>query len=181
MKRLVAIAVNTEQLGPSTQDEIKWISEKDKNLNESTWHNFEKRDNRGSWGNVYYYEGNEGQIYVYIVDSFCFLDTDKLSPNEINKVAYVATRYDLVAQQLDTRYHYVEIKTDVNRKELNLNDRLTNTIEFEGDYILTLLPGDCNTPSKIWKSLVETFKDEEKVKNGFAHENHGKPLEEIPV
>ena len=36
MKRLVAIAVNTEQLGPSTQDEIKWISEKDKNLNEKT-------------------------------------------------------------------------------------------------------------------------------------------------
>ena len=64
---------------------------------------------------------------------------------------------------------------------MNLNDRLTNTIEFEGDYILTLLPGDCNTPSKIWKGLVETFKDEEKVKNGFAHENHGKPLEEIPV
>ena len=89
MKRLVAIAVNTEQLGPSTQDEIKWISEKDKNLNESTWHNFEKRDNRGSWGNVYYYEGNEGQIYVYIVDSFCFLDTDKLSPNEINTFSYM--------------------------------------------------------------------------------------------
>lgn len=179
MKRLVAVAVHTEQLAPPTSEELKWIHEENPKLTKDELHNYEKNTSKGGWGGVYYSVDSKNQIYLYIVDTFCFLDVNKQSSDEINYIAYVGTKYDLLNKKYDANYHYVTLKEDKNRKDLDLNSRSTNTIEFQGDYTLTYLP-NCETVSDIWGALIEKM-GEEKVKNGFAHDNGGKPLEEIPV
>lgn len=43
MKRLVAIAVNTEELGLSTEEELKWIQNDKMYLTKDNIHNYEKK------------------------------------------------------------------------------------------------------------------------------------------
>ena len=43
MKRLVSIVVNTEELGHSTEEELKWIQNDKMYLTKDNIHNYEKK------------------------------------------------------------------------------------------------------------------------------------------
>lgn len=93
MKRLTAKTPQTTIFNINTKKEINKIHEED---NRCTYDNliyYEKSNDEGVSGGIYY-ELKNGKVSLYIVEAFFFHDVEKSSSNEVDIMAYVATKLD---------------------------------------------------------------------------------------
>lgn len=152
MKRLVAITKQTQEFGIDTDLELNLIQEKDDRLTKEKLHNFTKKDNEGVAGGIFFDLDND-TIHLYVVETFWFKDVDPHAENELNCVAYVATR--LHGDGTLEQPQYVEIRENATTADASINN-----VTFTGKGLTALQARSLDSAKKELAQKFDDFKED---------------------
>ena len=152
MKRLVATTKQTQEFGIDTDVELNLIHEKDPRLNKDNLHNFAKQNNEGVEGGIFY-ELENGLIHLYVVETFWFKDVDQKAGNEINRVAYVASR--LHGDGTLEQPQYVEIKDSTSP-----SDAKVSNVTIEGMGLVKLQARTLDSARQELATIFDDYTDD---------------------
>jgi hypothetical protein len=154
MKRLVAKTPQTQNFNIDTKAEVEKIHNEDNRCVYNNLIYYEKSHDEGVSGGIYY-ELKDGMISIYVVEAFFFHDVDKSSSDEIDVMAYVATKLDKKGNP-DTNSQFVLVEPNGTKDD----EKSKTSITIAGHGLNKIDARDFNTALEKIKAEYTDFSEE---------------------
>lgn len=177
MKRL-SKSYQTDGFNISTKDELNAIKEKYPDCDEEKLVDFEKSGMSGFGEVGYKFNKHNGDLSVYVIESFVFLDVDNKQGQQINKLVYVAQKLDVNNENIDNEPMYVsDAFVNEGKNTFDLRTRKQYLARFQANLNITPLKSVCKNYDDLKTELIKEL-GKEKVEKGLAYEN-GRTLDDV--